>query len=725
MKFGKTDALALVLLCASVILFFLPLFYPTLKLYVTPGYSNSDILHFNYPLKEILSQSLKQHVLPVWTESIGAGFPLIAESQIQAFSLLNILLFFIFPTAVAFNLGYVISFILFSIGMYLVARGENYSPATSFFCSFLFTFSGANIVHIQHYNIVLGFWYIPFIYLCAKRFIQNPRSRVWVALPLLLSQCILSSHLPSVFTAGIFFLILYITSRALNKKQKLTKQHVQKIILIIVLTLGLSSIQLFPTAEYFSQMPQRGLIKLFGTPTRGLSFGNLIQFIRPYAYGDIRDGTYALTSGSQNFWEVFNYIGVIPLILAILSLIYIKKQRKIKLYWIVIVILIILALESNSPLHFIYAFPPFSWFRVYTRFLVFAFFLLILLAGYTLEKLQSLLTTDRRVKRIIIGLVICISIFDVWTFAYSYNPSLEIDLALQLPKTAAYLSGAYPNRIYSLNTEDLWYSTFVSYGWKNTARYTYIMNSVSPNNNVLYRIPQLGAYSGRTLNKYMTMDSLIKSNIDIDIVQNTASLSAVGTTMLSLLSTNYLVTPYRITNPEFTQVYEVKSPYTDLRDIRIYQLKSAKPRYYLAHRVHDVRGAREVEQNLRDPLWTRTYDAIVDGGKILPQVNSTEDEITVQTNTDTRRVFTYTTIADAYVLLSTYFYPGWEAYLDGKRVPIYNGNISSMAVFAPKGKHMLEFTFVPKSLYIGAIISGISILIYAGVLIGFEYRRRV
>ncbi len=725
MKISKQDLFAIGVLIYSVLLFFLPLFYPTLKLYVTPGYSNSDILHFNYPLKEILSQSLKRHELPVWTDAIGTGFPLIAESQIQAFSLLNILLFSLFPTPVAFNLGYVICFILFSLGMYLAARNEGYSPFISFFCSFLFTFSGANIVRIQHYNILLGFWYIPFIYICAKRFIQNPRSRAWLALPFLLSQFILSSHLPSVFTAGVFFLILYSTWRVLNKKQKLTTPQVKKLFLVFLLTLGLSSIQLFPTAEYFNQSTRGNIVKLFGTPTRGLSIENLIQYVRPYAYGDIRQGTYTLTSGSQNFWEVFNYIGVIPLILALLSLFYIRKYRRVKLYWIVIGILAVLALESNSPLHFIYAFPPFSWFRVYTRFLSFAFFLIILLAGYILEKLPSLLKTNQRVKHLIIGLVVCLSILDVWTFAYSYNPTIDANHVLEPPKTATYLSGVYPNRIYSLNAESLWYPTFISYGWKDTGRYTYLGNSLSANSNLLYNIPQINLYAGLVLGKQLTIEALIKNNLDVDPAQNTASFSATGTTMLTLLSTNYIITPYTLTNPELDPVYEVKSPYADLRNIRIYRLKSAKPQYYLAHRIDDLRGVREVEQNLRNPAWITSFDAIVDSGKILPQTNSTKDSITAQTYTDTKKSFSYTADADAYFLLSTYFYPGWEARLDGEKIPIYNGNISSMAVFAPKGNHALEFTFVPRSLHIGTTISGIAILLYAGIIIGSVYRRRV
>jgi len=56
---------------------------------VTPDYGLSDVWNFNYPLKNLLSESLKQGKIPFWTDMIGNGFPIAAEGQIGAFSPIN------------------------------------------------------------------------------------------------------------------------------------------------------------------------------------------------------------------------------------------------------------------------------------------------------------------------------------------------------------------------------------------------------------------------------------------------------------------------------------------------------------------------------------------------------------------------------------------------------------------------------------------------------------
>jgi hypothetical protein len=73
-----------------------------LPILTTPDYGLSDVWHFNYPLKFLLSESLKSGKFPLWTDFVGNGFPIAAEGQIGAFSPINWIIFGLIPMPLAF-----------------------------------------------------------------------------------------------------------------------------------------------------------------------------------------------------------------------------------------------------------------------------------------------------------------------------------------------------------------------------------------------------------------------------------------------------------------------------------------------------------------------------------------------------------------------------------------------------------------------------------------------
>jgi hypothetical protein len=57
------------------------------------------------------------------------------------------------------------------------------------------------------------------------------------------------------------------------------------------------------------------------------------------------------------------------------------------------------------------------------------------------------------------------------------------------------------------------------------------------------------------------------------------------------------------------------------------------------------------------------------------------------------------------VMLTDSDYPGWNAYLDGRRVPILATNYLFRGVLAPAGTHEIEFHYEPRSYLYGGLIS--------------------
>lgn len=89
--------------------------------------------------------------------------------------------------------------------------------------------------------------------------------------------------------------------------------------------------------------------------------------------------------------------------------------------------------------------------------------------------------------------------------------------------------------------------------------------------------------------------------------------------------------------------------------------------------------------------------------------------------------YSYTSSSDQLAVFSEIFYDkGWNAYLDGQKVPHFRVNYVLRAMVVPAGSHQIEFRFEPKAYFVGEKVSyagsSIIILLLAGFLF-MEYRK--
>jgi uncharacterized membrane protein YfhO len=69
------------------------------------------------------------------------------------------------------------------------------------------------------------------------------------------------------------------------------------------------------------------------------------------------------------------------------------------------------------------------------------------------------------------------------------------------------------------------------------------------------------------------------------------------------------------------------------------------------------------------------------------------------------------------VFSEIYYEKGWEAFIDGKQVPIYRVNYLLRGLKIPAGEHKIEFFFRPKTYAIGDNIAMISSILLYGLII--------
>ena len=79
------------------------------------------------------------------------------------------------------------------------------------------------------------------------------------------------------------------------------------------------------------------------------------------------------------------------------------------------------------------------------------------------------------------------------------------------------------------------------------------------------------------------------------------------------------------------------------------------------------------------------------------------------------------TQSPALLVLSEIFYPEWEATVNGKTAEISRVNGAFRSVLVPGGKSIVELVYRPRSVYVGANLSFIALLVALAGFI-FEWR---
>jgi hypothetical protein len=77
---------------------------------------------------------------------------------------------------------------------------------------------------------------------------------------------------------------------------------------------------------------------------------------------------------------------------------------------------------------------------------------------------------------------------------------------------------------------------------------------------------------------------------------------------------------------------------------------------------------------------------------------------------------------EGFLVVGDSYYPGWQAFLDGRRVDLHRANVAFRAVAVPPGTHDVVLRFRPTSVALGAALSGVGLLACGALLIATRAR---
>ncbi|MBM4064057.1 MAG: YfhO family protein [Planctomycetes bacterium] len=237
-----------------------------------------------------------------------------------------------------------------------------------------------------------------------------------------------------------------------------------------------------------------------------------------------------------------------------------------------------------------------------------------------------------------------------------------------------------------------------------------------PNHSMVHNIANVGGYEANVIKEYSEFMNLSegKSLDDLRILMEVTHISKL---------TNLLNLKYIFISPgggiEYHPAIKLvsKNPkYTLLKNTM------ALPRAFIVHASKTLQGRdaifKEIISREFNPL---KYIILEEPSMLVKNVDHLsiqQEPVPTFLEYSSNKVTIKATLSDdGYLVLGDTFYPGWNAYVDGKKIKVLKTNYVMRSVFLEKGDHIVKFVYEPKSFTIGMIITLTSMVILIPVSI--------
>jgi hypothetical protein len=148
----------------------------------------------------------------------------------------------------------------------------------------------------------------------------------------------------------------------------------------------------------------------------------------------------------------------------------------------------------------------------------------------------------------------------------------------------------------------------------------------------------------------------------------------------------------------------------EARDLLVLEDEAALPRAYGVYAAECLPTLEEQLARLADPGFDPRAKVILDGE--CPRADGRSDRpgaVSITSYTPTVVELVADMAGPGFVVLTDSDYPGWQAFVNGRREPILRANTLVRAVRVPAGRSRIEFRYVPWSFYLGTTMAAVPI----------------
>jgi hypothetical protein len=383
----------------------------------------SDLVLQNLPWREHIRQSLRQGEWPLWNPHQFAGTPFLAKGQHLALYPLSVL-FLLLPLWKAYGVFIALHLALAGACAFVLARSLGLRPFEALVTGIVYGFSGFALANAVFPMILVTVAWLPLVLASVVGLTPAGRKdpcRVlnWTVIgALALGMIALAGH-PEMLYYSLLVTALFGLWRWLSLPTG-TRHGGSFVALAGVLVLGLmlGAGQLVPQYAVVSESFRAGASTLSEVRAWALPWYQWVVFVLPDAFGNPSHGHYRdvigggivtpeqpLAWGRKNFVEGAVYVGILPLLLAVVALLGVRRDQKLTAgepanpIAFVVLLLFALAFAFGTPLYaLVFHLPGMEQVHSPFRWMLIATLGLAVLAGYGVRVLADMPTgaSDRR-----------------------------------------------------------------------------------------------------------------------------------------------------------------------------------------------------------------------------------------------------------------------------------------------------------------------------------------
>ncbi|MEK7543331.1 MAG: YfhO family protein [Patescibacteria group bacterium] len=690
----------------------------------------TDPVRQQIPWRKIVTDQWKQGKIPLWNPYNFSGFPILANIQAASLYPFNIL-FLIFPFIDAWTMLIISQTLLAGIFMYLYLRSLRLGPIAGLLGAIAWSFSGFNMAWLTWGTIGHVALWLPLTLLSVNKLTNGrfpelkksrncPESMVKIAWSVLFIISMTFQFFAGHAQISLYFtlvVIAYCAMRILQAKEQ--KKSAFVFMFLFGLAALITTVQWIPLLDWIRESGRIVDGSDWNKEGWFIPWAHLVQFVAPDFFGNPTTLNYW---GQWNYGEFVGYVGVLPLVFALVAIL--SVRNKARLFWVGIgAVALLFALPTPiSVLPFILKVPIFSSLQP-TRLLFIVDFALAILTAYGC---QEFLENSKKYRVVVsltlIGIVLAIlwGVSLVWSFEVSTR-NLVLPTVLFIASTTFLIMYQRMRHVAMFGNIVTW--SFVAlvavdllrFGWKFTPftprdyffpetkvlsflkqqprpfRIMSVDKRILPPNTASYfGIESIEGYDPIISSRYEElMAAVARGKPDITApfgFNRIITLESLESPLLPMLNVRYVASLTDLTQPYLQKVFLEG-------ETRVYEDSRVLPRVYVVERPIGASGKEETMQALY-AIKDYRREAIVEGNISILSVPMRSDESVSLENYDPNRLEINTTLSvPRLVVVTNVYHPGWRATIDGKTTEIYRTNYAFQGIVVPSGTHTIVFSY--------------------------------
>lgn len=713
-----------------------------------------DAFRHLYPLREFAASVIKDGQWPLWNPYNAAGTPLLGIMHPGYLTPFGIF-FLVLPAPMAWGWYIMLQLVTLGIAVYWYGLTMKLSPRSSLISAVTVMLSGFSVVRLEYGEFLYVLSGLPVLLGLVELHSSKETHRGIFLVPAVVAVMMLSGqpHM-IIYTLSVFALYTFM---------RLPFAGTLRTGGLALLGVGLSAIQLVPSVELYTLSTITRETSSFIFERFLLPFSHLITIVIPNYFGNQATYNYF---GPHDYTETTAYVGSVPVFLAVMAVWKRWADVRVRFFAALAVFSILTTIDwLGARLFFALPIPVLSA-DVPSRIFVLSTFAVAMLAGFGFSGWEAAAPAQRKKALMLAGILLSV-VAVVTAVVYQMKiscPSLQVPqcrmislrtTAVELAVFAVFMSagvvfsrthglvrlvsGAMPIFLIAViglyNGQKFLPFSPVEMVFPKTPMITALQEETGINRyagigsahirtNLMagFRIPSADYFDPLNVRRYAELVSYVnyadkeKGITRSDILVNadatvSAELDSRRNRFWDMTATSVLISRKDEPLPVFGETVWEDGLW------RISRRKTALPRAYIAENIlvepDDALQLSKIfdpESDISDTVFVE----VPIGG--LQRSGTQKGQASVMSYLPNRVIINTETAAASMLVLSDTYYPGWIAIVDGVEREIYRVNYAFRGVVVPGGRHTVEFRYEPESLRTGIWISGISLVVWLGVV---------